>query len=213
MNCSGKLHAAQHVFRQLHMTNGFVIVASLDALHQHHAALSCSIGHPSESQHGLTPMLQLQAWRQSAASMSRLSQVNRVKSKESSQHTWGGLPSDGGPTRAVCISAIASQVGRRYAANPKAGWGEAACLHRAIELDLCCEVDCPCGAVGRCGASRQTGVCGCEGDCGCGLGKGVGGGVAGAASYSSSSWAWGCCCHWAGRSACMHGTIDESDAG
>jgi len=70
MDWSGKLHAAQHVFRQLHLTNGFVLDASLDTLHQRHA-LSYSVGHCRQSQHGLTPMHKLQAWRQSAASVNR----------------------------------------------------------------------------------------------------------------------------------------------
>ncbi|KAA6417401.1 MAG: hypothetical protein FRX49_12650 [Trebouxia sp. A1-2] len=79
----------------------------------------------------------------------------------------------------LSVTTGSEKVGRCYAANPEAGWGEATSLDWAVELDLRCEVDCPCGAVGRCRASRHTGVCGCEGDCGCGLREGVGGGVAG----------------------------------
>lgn len=108
--------------------------------------------------------------------------------------TRSRFPPDSGTARAVCFSAVAGQIGRCYAADTKAGCCQTTRLHRAVELDLCSEVDCPCGAVGRCCAGRCTGVCGGKGDRRCWLRNGVGSGVASAVGCS--------CGTWAGRSAC-----------
>ncbi len=56
------------------MSNRFVLVASLDTLHQDHA-LSCSVRHHTQTRHGLTPIHKLQAWRQVTASVDKSNQL------------------------------------------------------------------------------------------------------------------------------------------
>ena len=85
------------------------------------------------------------------------------------RHTCCRISSGCGAARAVC-AAVAAHSTSCHAPHTKAGCSQTTALHRPIELDLCCEVNCTGAAVGHSCSCRRAGVCLCEGDGGCWLG-------------------------------------------